>query len=274
MNFEKLTQVKNEQSPYQVEIRNEMVAWQVNGGFLAAIVLRAAGKSSRFSVPASLDVQFLRRANLGDALVEVTSIHASSSMEYLEAQLIQDGKLVLRAGIWTWDRSVSGHSHSEHYFEQMPNAPQPQELLPLAEMDIDLSVRNGNLLTFWNNFEERHIRTKQPAHIVRQPQALRWLRPKSSNLAKADSFTNLSRTLPIVDVMWAPAAYNVTPGAAGATFHLAISFFESMATEWLLGDATCSIIEENLMKGEVKVWTTEGRLACHAISLNKQVRLS
>jgi acyl-CoA thioesterase len=101
-----------------------------NGGYLAAVVLRAMGHAvaDALRAPRSLTLHYLRPPAPGPAVVEVAVERAGRSLTSLSARMTQDGRLcVLALGAFSLDfPSVAD------YAEPAPAAPPPADVAPVA----------------------------------------------------------------------------------------------------------------------------------------------
>ena len=65
--FERVTTLTGEAGDYRVDIDGNWCVWSPAGGYLMALVLRAAGLESAFTAPLTLTCHFLAAPKLGDA---------------------------------------------------------------------------------------------------------------------------------------------------------------------------------------------------------------
>ena len=74
--------------------------WEIrgpNGGFLAALALRAAGAEAKIARPVSFNVHFLRAAQFAPIEIDVQTLHAGRTSESLQVSLHQDGRRIIEA---------------------------------------------------------------------------------------------------------------------------------------------------------------------------------
>lgn len=79
-----------------------------NGGYLAALMLRAAGTESRFPDPLSCTVSFLKPAIPGDARIDVSGLRAGRTLATLQATMRQNDVPVAHLLASFLDRSAAG----------------------------------------------------------------------------------------------------------------------------------------------------------------------
>jgi acyl-CoA thioesterase len=106
-----------------------------NGGYLAAIVLRAMGEAvgDPARAPRSLTCHYLRPPALGPAEVQVTVERAGNVLSSLSARLVQDGQTCVTA---LAAFAVTLESALDYEDEQVsPRVPAPETLEPIAPID-------------------------------------------------------------------------------------------------------------------------------------------
>jgi acyl-CoA thioesterase len=86
---------------FRARLVRDWEIWGPNGGYVAAIALRAAGCVSRIPRPASLSAHFLRVAEFAPVEVEVAPLRLGRRSESLRVSIRQDGKPVLEALVRT-----------------------------------------------------------------------------------------------------------------------------------------------------------------------------
>lgn len=88
---------------YTASLSEDWRIWGPNGGYVAAIALRAAGAASRFHRPVSFACHFLGVGAFGPAEVAVTPLRTARAAESLRVVLAQEGRAFLEAQVWTGD---------------------------------------------------------------------------------------------------------------------------------------------------------------------------
>ena len=121
------TAVEGSDGRYTAMISPHWVVWSPQGGYLMALVVRAAGRATAFKKPLSLACHFLSVPKVGPAEVQVTSLRKTRIAESLRVSLSQEGRTFLEALLWTGD-TVPG---LEHAASGMPDVPGYDALAPV-----------------------------------------------------------------------------------------------------------------------------------------------
>lgn len=249
--------------------------WGPNGGYLAAIALRAAGTVAQIHQPASFYCHFLSSPAFETVQLDVTVLKRGRRAESFAVQMTQQGKPILHALVKT-AADAPGYSHQH---PQAPTVPAPEALKSFEEL---LPPERRPAFSFWNNIERRPI-DQDTAHLPIAPvlqdttdaptpqvatdepiaPVLReWTRYRPRACFE-DPFLDAARALILLDTYGFPAAYRryrswkyLAPNLdTSAWFH-----HLNPACEWLLIDSECSIADRGLMGVTGKVWDTEGTL--------------
>src|SRR3954453_2458438 len=196
------THVEGRDGRYTARLSRDWEIWGPNGGYVAAIALRAAGAPSRFDRPASLVGHFLGVADFDQPLdIEVTTLREAKRAQSVRVSMSQPGQPVFDAMVW----AVGDVSGLEHHEAPMPEAPNPESLRSDAERLAELGEVPH--FRFWENFD------------VRSP---KWIddwdnRPPSEPVAEAwyrytpratfdDPWVDACRSLILLDALGWPAA--------------------------------------------------------------------
>jgi len=241
---------------YAARLSPDWEIWGPNGGYLAAIALRAAGAVASIPRPVCFSAHFLRVARFDPVDLEVRVLRAGRRSESLAVSLGQDGRPVLEALV----RTASAGGGLEHDRTRMPDVARP-ESLPRAE---DLSDRDGPVFPFWQNLEERPVDPERflEAPTAREPVFRAWyrLRPRPTF---DDPFVDAARALLLIDTLSWPAAVQPHPDSAWRAPNLDVTaWFHQTApdSEWLLSDHVCELAAGGLMATHGRVWSADGRL--------------
>ncbi len=228
--------------------------WGPNGGYLAAIALRAAGEVAQIARPSSFSCHFLSSPAFAAVELEVTVLKAGRRAESLQVAMTQDGRPVLHALVKTL-AEAPGHAHAH---AQAPDVAPPQELRSYEQL---LSAEQRPPFAFWENIERRPIDQVRPPDGA-EPVLREWARYRPTPCF-SDPFVDAARALILLDTYGFPAAYRrfrsmeyLAPNLdTSAWFH---QF--SPDREWLLVDHACTIAAAGLMAVDGKVWDEDGRL--------------
>ena len=253
MDLEQATRVAGEDGRYEAELSDAWEIWGPNGGYLAAIALRAAGRVAQIPRPSSFFCHFLSSPAFAPVELEVTVLKAGRRAESLQVAMRQEGRAVMQALVRT---AAAGPGHEDRHLRAPPVAA-PSELRSYAQLT---SAQQRPPFRFWDNVERRPIdqlAVREPA----EPVLREWARYRPTACFE-DPFVDASRALILLDTYGVPAAWRrfrsmeyLAPNLdTSAWFH---SF--SPASEWLLIDHACTVAGEGLLAVDGKVWDTEGR---------------
>ncbi|HWS45792.1 MAG TPA: acyl-CoA thioesterase domain-containing protein, partial [Acidimicrobiia bacterium] len=123
------TQVAGDAGRYTARLSRAWEIWGPNGGYLAAIALRAAGAHSRFDHPASIVGHFLGVARFDEVQLDVTTLRAAKRAESMRVSMTQQGEPVFEALVWTTG-DVNGLEHDRTTF---PATFEPESVPSSAE---------------------------------------------------------------------------------------------------------------------------------------------
>ena len=280
---------------FATTLSREWEIWGPNGGYLAALALRAAGLSAEIARPASFYCHFLRSPEFAPVELGVSVLRRGRRSESLSVGMTQDGRPVLQALVRT-AAEVPGYEHQE---PQAPEVPPAQALRSVEEL---LAPDRRPPFRFWENIERRPVDQTDPhrgraaeqadranaadqtdphrgraaertdranaAEQAGQPDEPRravvreWTRFRPT-ATLADPFLDAARSLILLDTYGWPAAYRryrdrsmVAPNLDTATwFHRF-----NPESDWLLIDQECPTGHAGLLGAAGRVWDTEGRL--------------
>jgi acyl-CoA thioesterase len=233
--------------------------WGPNGGYLAALALRAAGLRAEISQPASIYCQFLSPPAFDRVELTVIRLKRSRRSEALAVRMTQHGKPVLESLV----RTAADAPGYEHQHARAPRVPPPDALKSTEEL---WSAEQRPPFRFWENLERRPIDqrlTPTSRTSGRRPPVVReWVRFRPTRCF-ADSFVDAARSLILLDTYGWPATFRrhrdgafIAPNLdTSAWFHQ----FESRS-EWLLIDHECQVAEHGLLGVLGRVWDLDGRL--------------
>jgi acyl-CoA thioesterase II len=252
------TAVEGGDGRYQARLSRDWEIWGPNGGYVAAIALRAAGAATTLQRPATFAGHFLNVAELDVVDLQVTTLRAAKRAESLRVAMTQKGRPIFEAIVWVVGE-VDGLAHD---VAVMPSVPLPSQLKPIEELITQQDLQQR--YRFWENFDAR------PINFVpwteRQPGAPAWcewyrFRPRAT---AADPFVDAARSLLLIDTMGWPAASRAYPRDSG---YIAPSLdvnaqFHRLAPdcEWLLVDAVAPVAANGLIGGQGRVWSIDGKL--------------
>lgn len=254
------TQVEGDDGAYRATLSEDWRIWGPNGGYVAAIALRAAGAATHLPRPASFAGHFLSVADFGVVDLEVVPLRESKRAASLRVSMRQGDRRILEAIVWATDR-VPGLDYVDI---SMPDVPQPEALQPVTDF-LPPEVFE-NRYSFWNNFEERWTVPWVPwAEREAGPAVCHeWLRFQPKATFPGDPFLDAARSLLVIDTMGWPAACQTQSGDMeyiAPSLDVAVRFHDEAPDEpWLLCEAMAPIAKTGLVGTDVRTWAPDGRL--------------
>jgi acyl-CoA thioesterase len=235
---------------YRAEVAQDWEIWGPEGGYVAAIALRAAGAESPFSRPASFFCHYLAVADFAPVELLVTPLRSGRTVLAQRVEMTQSGKPVLEAMVW----SVGDVQGLEHEDIEPPDVLDP-DLLPLPPGESD----DGPGYRFWDNFEQRVVDWVEqwPPTEPLPPLWRTWVRYRSAP-AIGEPWIDAARSLIVLDVGSWPAGsrphmYRTPPFIAPSLDLYAA--FHGPSSEWLLLDAHSPLAAEGLLSWNGRVWS-------------------
>lgn len=236
-------------------LSEDWAIWGPNGGYLAAIALRAAGTAVPAGHrPAAFSCQYLSSAAFEAVSILVDPVKQGRSAWCLNVALLQHGKRFLQAQVWTTNRD-QGPIHSDVV---APDVPEPDTLPPFSHYVKEPPH------PFWAHFEGRPVKflplyTPDPEGAISR----NWQRFLQFD-AEGDAFLDAARCLILIDTMPWPTFHRslkAPPAYIAPSLDLAVWFHEpANGAEWLLVDAYADTGTGGLIHGGGRIWTEDGRL--------------
>jgi acyl-CoA thioesterase II len=253
------TAVEGSAGSYTARLSRDWEIWGPNGGYIAAIALRAAGAHSRFDRPVTLVGHFLGVAGFEDPVdLEVTTLREAKRAQSMRVSMSQLGRPIFDAMIW----SVGDVGGLEHDITTMPDVPDPESLRSAAERLAALGEEPN--FKFWENFDQR------PATWIDDwqhrtptaPVAGDWYRfvPRSTF---DDPWIDACRSMILLDTLGWPAAtrLHVEREFIAPSIDLSVAFHRSRPEEpWLYAQATAPSASAGLVACESRIWARDGTL--------------
>ncbi len=228
---------------YRVELSPEWKIWGPNGGYLAACMLRTVGAMSRHKRPVSYFGQYLRVAAFGPADIHVECLKEGRQSAAYSARMMQDGKLILQALVWTGTEGAG----LEHVTTALPSSHKP-----LAEAGERPAV---GPMPFWNNLDLRK-------GVMEGGHYGHWYRFNPA-FEIDDAYLDAARSLVLIDTMQWPAAWyaHEKPAYVAPSLDLYVRFHNSAPrSDWLYSHATADIGAHGFLAGSAQVWAEDGSL--------------
>jgi acyl-CoA thioesterase len=255
--LEHATRVEGDIGSYHARLSEDWEIWGPNGGYLAAIALRAAGMVAQIKQPASFYCHFLSSPVFDTVQLDVRVLKQGRRAESLAVEMTQEDKPILHALIKT-AAPAPGYSH-QHL--QAPVVPSPE--------DLETYRRQGDsqhpAFSFWNNVERRPVEQSaigEPTEESPAPVLREWARFQPTACFE-DPFLDAARPLILLDTYGFPAAYRKYQSWEYLAPNLDTSVWFhhfNPGCEWLLIDHECIVADHGLMGVSGRVWDIHGRL--------------
>lgn len=244
--------------------------WGPNGGYLAALLLRAAGSHARPPRPASLAVHFLSVAKFDEVRLTTRTLRRTRRAEAVTASMVQGDRTVAEALAWFVLDDLDGLNHD---VTAMPGVPTPDELRTTDDLRIEHGIPSPPF-PFWDNIEQWPCRwhADWPPSDPGPPVSESWFRfrPKATF---DDPLVDAGRLAVLLDTMGWPAAVQAhawewgegPPPWVAPSLDLHLRFHRLRPDEPVLFSRTeAPLGTGGLITCEGRVWTPDGTLLASA----------
>lgn len=243
---------------FTAELSKDWEIWGPNGGYLAAIALRAAGIVTGRAVPVSINAHFVGASTSGPVTLRAEINRVTRVATSVTIRLEQNDRPVLVATIWGSD-GLEGIEHQT----DAPDVPDPESLRSID----DLMAEQGNVSThtFWANFDSHPIDwivdwdNREPS----EPENSAWIRFVPTSTYE-DRWLDACRPLILIDVDAWGAATRPHVGELehfAPTIEVAVRFHgPTSEEEWLLSRARSPVATAGIVAATGEIWTRSGRL--------------
>jgi len=248
------TEIEGAKGRYRATLSEDWAVWGPNGGYLAAIALRAAAAESRLPRPATFAAHYLAVAKFAPVDLEVTALRRGKRAESFQVLMSQEGAAIVAALVWTTEERPG----LDHDFTITPEVPPPKGLRNTDELRGE-----PPLYRFWNNLEQRPLSwdsNDPPAPT--DPEFRSWFRYRP-RACFADPFVDAARALILIDTLIWPAAWrHHLPQEYYAPSLDVVAWFHRPAieSEWLFADARAPLGRDGLIAGRADIWSATGEL--------------
>lgn len=240
-------------APGRADLSPNWAVWGPNGGYLAAIALRAAMDRSRLPRPASFHCHFLAVGSFGPVALHVTSQGGGKRAESLRVEIVQDDRILLAASVWMVDDGLRGY---EHDFAAAPAIAGPDALRPYQE----LADNYDEWYPIWRSMEGRPLRWDEPE--PGDPVSRTWLRFNETPIP--DPQADAARQLFWLDF----PGWNATIAAHRWPFPFLTPNLDLMVqfhrfapeVDWMLADGNVLLAEDGLLGCVSRLFSEDGRL--------------
>lgn len=238
---------------YRATLSPDWAVWGPNGGYVAAIALRAAMAHSRLPRPANLQCHFLAVGDFAPVDLSVTPLGGSKRAESLRVEVLQKDRLLLVASVWMTDDALAGY---EHDFAVAPVVPPPDALRGYQDLAAD---EYAEWYPIWRSIEGRPLRWREPPG---KPEWQTWMRFNETEFP--DRAADALRQIFWLDF----PGWNATIAAHQWPFtYLAPNLdltvqFHAFApnTTWMLADGVVPLARDGLLGCTSRLWSEDGRL--------------
>jgi acyl-CoA thioesterase len=261
--FELDTRVEGGAGAYHARLQPAWSVWLPHGGYMIAVALRAAAAHTMFPRPLSLACHFLNVPSFGPVDLAVATLRRAKHAESMRISMSQGDGQILELLVWAGE-PVPG---LEHAGAGMPKVPHWSELSATTEIPGALAAH-----PHWQNLEQRPT---APVHWQSQessePRQRDWLRVRGLE-TEGDAFLDAGRLVLILDSYGWPAAAQAHVGDTrfiAPTLSLAVDFYRSSASPWVLSDAYAPVAVSGTIALESRVWDPDGALLATALGTTR-----
>jgi acyl-CoA thioesterase len=244
---------------YRSTLSPDWAVWGPNGGYVAAIALRAAMAESRLPRPASLQCHFLAVGEFAPVELRVASLGGSKRAESLRVEVTQNGRALVVASVWMVDDGLSGFAHD---FAAAPDVAKPAALRGYGEL---AGEEYAQWYPIWRSIEGRPLRWREPPG---RPEWQTWMRFTDTEVP--DRAADALRQLFWLDF----PGWNATIAAHAWPFRyltpnldLTVQFHAfAPEAEWMLADGVVPLAQAGLIGCSSRLWSEDGRLLASGTS--------
>ena len=260
--LEEDTRLTQKSGKLTATLHEDWTVWSPNGGYMAALLLRAVGETSAFKSPISLTCYFLSVPALGEVDIEVSELKCTRNAEAVTFSMTQEDKLIIHGIAWS-GQEVEGYEHDD---SPRPNVPKPEEL------DSTNVISGANPPgAFWQHFEQRPI--SGDMHWLqkesRSPVQGDWLKFVPDDQPSGDHFVDSGQLVVLLDSYGWPAAARAHAGDGrfiAPTLSLTVDFHRPRPSGWLYSEATAPVAASGYMQSRNRIWSEQGELIASSTS--------
>ncbi|MDJ0785444.1 MAG: thioesterase family protein [Myxococcota bacterium] len=244
---------------FHTTLSRDWEVWGPNGGYLAALALRAGCETSRLGRPASFQCHFLSVGAFEPATIRVRSVGGGKRAESLQIEIAQADRTLLTASLWMVAEGIDGYAHD---VAERPEVPGPEGLPSYAERAGD---EYAQWYSIWRSIEGRPLSWREPPG---HPEWFTWLRLTDSEIG--GDVDDAIRQLFWLDM----PGWNATIAAHAWPFpyltpnlDLTVQFHRfAPEIDWQLADGLVPVATEGLVGCSSRLWAPDGRLLATATS--------
>ena len=244
---------------YRAALSPEWAVWGPNGGYLAAIALRAVLAESRLPRPASFTCAFLAVGEFAPVDISVSRLGGGKRAESLRAELRQGDRRLLSATAWVVDDGLEGYAHDVGV---RPGVPEPEALRGFQDLAGD---EYAQWYPIWRSIEGRPVRWREGPG---EPVWHTWMRLTHTEVGDREGDA-------VRQLLWLDfPGWNATISAYTWPFTYLMPnldltvHFQRFApeVEWILCDGSVPMAGDGVASCVGRLWTPDGRLLATGIS--------
>ncbi len=248
-------------STFRCGLSPDWEIWGPNGGYLAAVAMRAAGVSSGRARPASINAHFVGAGRSEPVAIDVEVNRHTKVASSVTVRISQEGRPLLVANVWGVDADLDGLEHHTTLGPQ--DVPDPDDLQSTQEL---LGVQDGPPRhPFWENIEQRPTDwiDDWENREASEPSTRAWVKfvPTATF---TDPWVDACRSLILIDLDSWPSACRAHLGDLdhfAPTIEVTARFIGSTADEpWLLSEAAAPVATGGLVGATGQIWTRDRQL--------------
>jgi acyl-CoA thioesterase len=245
---------------YQARLSRDWEIWGPNGGYIAAIALRAAGAHTAFGRPVSINGQYLGVASFDDVVIVVQTLRVTKRAEAMRVSMTQGKNPIFEALVW----ACGPLDGLEHELTMLPATFEPESVPPTSERLAAGGIEP--MYRFWTNLDERSETWRSAEEWEHReptfPSFERWYRFLPTSTFD-DLWVDACRSLILVDTLGWPAVcqLHVDSAFVAPSIDITCTFHRARITEpWLFAQATSVSANAGVIGCEGKVWARDGAL--------------
>ena len=245
---------------YKATLSRDWEIWGPNGGYIAAIALRAAGAHTQFGRPVSIAGQFLGVAGFDEVVIAVKTLRVTKRAEAMRVSMSQGKSPIFEALVWTCG-PLDG---LEHELAMSPAKFEPESVPPTSERLAEAGIQP--MYRFWTNLDERSETWRSADEWEHReptfPSFERWYRFLPTSTFD-DLWVDACRSLILIDTLGWPAVcqLHVESAYVAPSIDITCTFHRARITEpWLFAQGTSLSANAGVVGCEGKVWSRDGAL--------------
>lgn len=229
---------------------------QANGGYLLALVLAATSKALPGLSPLTATVHYLKRSELGPAVIDVEVVKRGRMKTTVAATMSQESAERLRALVTYCDRSAFGWP--VEFSPDRPDILAPEDCVAPT---LDLLGDEASIATRFD---------------YRVAPDTRWVRGATTGKAQVDGWIRFSdgrppdlSCLPLMIDAFPPAIYEVVDSALVPTMELTVHLRQDPAPGWIQARFSTRMLAGGMLEEDGELWDSDGKL----VAMSRQLAL-